>query len=287
MIIPSLPRDLLFGLYHNLPISLGDNIYEYNWDVLILLDACRADSLRTAAKEFNWLSDEFSTIWSVGSQSPDWMENTFTEEYSEAVGETGYITANPYSHEYVESDSLAFIDEVWRDGWDDDLGTVPADAVTDRAITAGRNGEWNRLIVHYMQPHFPSIPDPLGDSLALDEFGRRGLTIWDQIREGDLNSSRAMRSYQANLEYILESVNTLRKNIEANKVIISADHGECFGEWGFYGHPGNKPVPVLRFVPWCQIDATDSMDRQSKEKEEEDSGTDIDISERLKALGYK
>jgi hypothetical protein len=279
-------RRLLFGLYHNAPISFEKNVYERDWDVLVLLDACRVDSLRTVSPEFAWLPDSFDTLWSVGTQSSDWMDGTFIDRYEQEISQTGYVTANPYSHDHVDDSALAFVDEVWRDGWDHDLGTVPADTVTERAIAAGRHREWERLIVHYMQPHFPSVPDPIGSGMSLDDFGT-GMSIWDDIEAGRIDVERARESHLANLRYVLESVDDFRQNVDARKAVVSADHGECFGEWGFYGHPANKPIPTLRRVPWAEVETRDSrsIDPDPNHTAEQTSAAEVD--ERLRALGYK
>ena len=78
--------------------------------------------------------------------------------------------------------------EVWRDAWDYDRGTVLPRAVTDAAIRAGRNQDLDRLVVHYMQPHFPCIAGHDGDTpggptgaggdgVALESWGDRPLAV--------------------------------------------------------------------------------------------------------------
>lgn len=279
----------LFGAYHRVPVSPEENVYNRDWDVLVLLDACRVDSLRTVSAEIPWLSTSFDVLWSVASQSKDWMESTFIPQHAEKIQQTGYVTANPYSYYHVDDSDFVFVDEVWRDEWNHELGTVRADAVTKRAIAAGRTRDCERLIVHYMQPHFPSVPDPICDGMSLDEFGEE-MTIWEEIKTGCIDVERAKESHLANLRYVLDSVNDLRQNMDARKAIVSADHGECFGEWGFYGHPANKPIPTLRRVPWAEIEmhdlgSADSDDPELRHTPEQTSTTEVD--EHLRALGYK
>lgn len=38
------------------------------------------------------------------------------------------------------------------------------------------------------------------------------------------------------------------------KKVITADHGEAFGEGGNYGHPEKSIHPVLVEVPWFEAD---------------------------------
>lgn len=280
---------LLFGLYHNLPVSFKESIYSRDWDVVVILDACRADSLQTVASEYAWLPDSVPTLWSVGGTSTEWMGNTFTDAYAEEIADTAYVTANPYSHDHIDESQFAFVDEVWKDGWDHDIGTVPAETVTERAVSAARTRDPTRLIVHYMQPHFPSVPDPIGGAISLDEFGddENVVSFWDRIRSGRIGIKRARASHLANLRYVLDSVDDLRQNVDARKAIVSADHGECFGEWGYYGHPRNKPIPSVRRVPWVEIEMRDSgtIDTAVEYTNEQTSMAGVD--ERLRDLGYK
>jgi len=57
---------------------------------------------------------------------------------------------------------------------------------------------------------------------------------------------------------VLDAVELLLKNVDANTVVITADHGEAFGEWGFYKHVIACPISVVREVPWITTAASDS-----------------------------
>jgi hypothetical protein len=283
--------DTLFGLYHKFPISLEEyfeeSIYDRDWDVIVILDACRADSLRTVTPEYTWLPESVPALWSVGSMSVEWMEHTFTDAYADELADTAYVTANPYSHDHVNTSQFAFVDEVWRDGWDREAGTVPAETVTKRAVSVARTREPNRLIVHYMQPHFPSVPDPIGSPISADDFGSQELAVWDEVRSGRVDIDRVRASHLENLRYVLNAVDDLRRNVDARKAIVSADHGECFGEYGFYGHPENKPIPSLRRVPWAEIQMRDMGTIDSAEEYTTEQSSTTQVDERLNALGYK
>jgi hypothetical protein len=278
---------LLFGLYHNLPVSFEESIYNRDWDVLILLDSCRADSLRHVAPEYPWIPDSIPTMWSVGSMSDQWMDNTFTDLYVDQMSDTVYVTGNPFSQDHIDQSQFASVDEVWRDSWDYDVGTVPAGTMTERAVSAHQKRDPDRLIIHYMQPHFPSIPDPLDSPIPIEDFGNAEPTVWDDVRSGRISVSRARESYLENLRYVLDAVSSLRQNIGDKKTIISADHGECFGEWGFYGHMPNKPIPAVRRVPWAEIETSNSGELEPDTRMESRQHSEIDIDEKLKSLGYK
>lgn len=84
---------------------------------------------------------------------------------------------------------------------------------------------------------------------------------------------------------VLDQVELFLNNINADKVIISSDHGEAFGELGFYGHPAGFPHPVVKKVPWVKTTARDNGDYETKinpEKVDHHATT----QEQLEALGY-
>lgn len=247
-----------------------------------MLDACRYDFFCSVSDSIEWVPNELRLSHSLGSDSIDWMENDLQTTDEELLSNTIYVTGNPFSHEYAPKERLLNTDEVWRYGWDNDQGTVPADVITDRAIYHGRETKAERIIVHYMQPHFPSIPNSLGFQMDIEQFGEESVPVWDAIREGRVSKERAKDAYLANLRYVLNWVEKLKDNIDANKLVITADHGEAFGEWGELGH-SHKPIPILRRVPWVELSASDSG--QFSPTIEPHEG-DSDIKRRLQSLGY-
>lgn len=83
---------------------------------------------------------------------------------------------------------------------------------------------------------------------------------------------------------MLESVELLLENIDAERAIITADHGNAFGEWGYYRHPEGCPIPAVRNVPWI---VTSARDQKTHEPEEYDTDEVVlDVKEHLEALGY-
>jgi hypothetical protein len=273
-------------------VDPGVNIYKREWDALLILDGCRIDALRDVAPEYDFLNQP-GIHRSPGSTSYEWMERTFTDEYAEKIAGTVHVTANPFTDQYLRPAQFAVLDEVWRDAWDDETGIVPPRAVTDQAIRAGRErvGPDDRLLVHYMQPHFPSIPRPLGSSASLDEWRDGREMAWQRLRRGILDESEVWHSYIANLRYVLDEVALLLDNLDAERVVITADHGNAKGEFGVYGHP-NVPLEVLRKVPWFTTHATDRRTHEPDRGEREEatatekSEASSPVSERLRALGY-
>lgn len=151
----------------------GTSIYELDWDVLVVLDACRYDLMAEVADDYEFLTT-VGKQWSVDSMTPAWMRRTFVEEHTEEMAETYYLCANPFSAEILDEDDFAEFDEIWRYAWDDDLETVTPETVTNHCINVARKSDPERLLVHYVQPHWPFVPamELTDDSgIPLDEFG--------------------------------------------------------------------------------------------------------------------
>lgn len=273
----------------------GENVYDEEWDLLVVLDACRADLWNEVAPDHDRFGPA-ETRTAVGGTSTEWLTETTAGADSAALAETAYVTGNPYSTSHVPDGAFGLQDEVWRYAWDDDAGTIPARPVTDRAIdTARKRGdEFDRTIVHYMQPHFPCVPDVEGTSagtegIALDRFGEEPISVWEELRFGQIEPADVWRAYRANLEYVLEEVALLLENFDADRVAITADHGNAVGEYWLYGHVGGVAHPGIREVPWYETSATDEGTHEPATYERAGEDTDVDddeVAERLQALGY-
>lgn len=271
-------------------LPYGTNVFERPWDVLVVLDGCRADLLAAVADDYAFLTD-VGSIRSVGSSSSEWLENTLIGHPE--TGRTVMVTANTWTDRYLDADAFAALDEVWKYAWDDDHGTIPPDAITDRAIAYARETESDRLVAHYMQPHHPFVPDPLDGDDGLVRAGSHSTTAnpWVALRQNEVSVDRVWAAYRANLHYVLNEVESLCENVDG-QVAITADHGNLFGEWGLYGHPMETPVPALITVPWATTTATDRKTRTPKIEPPEPLpvsrvyGADT-ANDRLDALGYR
>lgn len=270
-------------------LDYGENVFDREWDVLVVLDACRSDLLASVAPDIEFLG-EVKTVRSVGSCSSEWLEKTFPERPE--TTRTAMVTGNTWTDRYVDAGEFAALDEVWKYAWDDDPGTVPARAVTDRAIALARERNPEFLVIHYMQPHHPFVPDPIEGDEGMVRSGEESSPAnpWISLRRGKVRKGRVWEAYEANLRYVLEEVEVLLSNIEG-RVVITADHGNLFGEWGLYGHPMYTPVPAVLDVPWAVTTGTDRSTRSPVLTPPEplpvsrvhDEATNRD---RLAALGY-
>jgi hypothetical protein len=263
------------------------HVFDDDWDTLIVLDACRYDIWKEVVDEHSFLdSAEHRCVHSPASSSKEWMQANFADCYADAMRETAYVTANPFTQDHANEADFALLDEVWKYGWDDDLGVVPPDTVTDRAIDVARSEDAERTLVHYMQPHFPSLRQPELGSKIDPENNSWISSIWDKLKDGEIDHETVWGAYRDNLHDVLESVETLLRNHDASKVIITADHGNGFGEDGIYGHPGDRAHRVLREVPYCVTEATDEGEYTPELSRRDAEGDDAGVEERLAALGY-
>jgi hypothetical protein len=264
-------------------------IFEDDWDTLIVLDACRYDLWDDVGKEFtfpNPITHDY--VHSPGSRSHEWMRENFSDEYKKSMAETAYVTANPYSKDYADESDFALVDEVWQYGWDDEIGIVPPQNVTDRAIDVIESSSSSRTIVHYMQPHFPSLRHPeLGGRVAPEKNAWINGSIWGKLKNDEISKEIVWDAYRDNLRDVLDSVELLLTNHDASKVIITSDHGNGAGEDGIYSHPGRRAHRVLRKVPYCETEATNDGNYTPEIENDTDTNiADEEAKTRLKALGY-
>jgi hypothetical protein len=188
--------------------------------------------------------------------------------------------------------------ECWRDAVSEDLNGPDASVVTEAAIAAHEQYPNKRVVVHYIQPHYPFVKDPdlqfttfrnttewrvEGDSRAAD--------VWEALRAGLVAKDDVWAGYRRNLEYVLEEVEELLAAIDG-RAAVTADHGNLLGEWSYpvpireYGHPSELVQPSLTTVPWAIRDGP----RREIEHGVVTSSTEAgnrEIDSHLEALGYK
>lgn len=73
-----------------------------------------------------------------------------------------------------------------------------------------------------MQPYLPSVPDPLSDGMNAETLGQgKGWeSPWKLLRKGELTYERVWGAYRANLNYVLDEVELLLKNVDAERTVI-------------------------------------------------------------------
>jgi len=285
-VLPSVAADFTFSAISRVPVlpTFGTNVFEREWDVLLILDAARLDMYRRI------VNPETDSIWSVGSASDEWMQHTFVPEYEAEISETAYVTGNPFSESECPTEAIGAVDEVWRNHWDDEVGTIRPKSITDHVLARHREG-YDRVIGHYMQPHYPFIGEQTSDTgkMTWDVVGNDasqgdGIALWDQFLYGIRNDlDQVARAYDDNLRHVWEHATTVMENVEG-QVVITADHGNALGEWGMWGHKPGMPHPKMRRVPW---DVRGCTDRKTHRPTLETANSEIDRDEQLESLGYR
>lgn len=69
----------------------------------------------------------------------------------------------------------------------------------------------------------------------------------------EVGEEKTKEYYTEDLRLALEQIAELTKDLDG-KVVVTADHGESFGENYEWGHPVESKNPVLREVPWLEVE---------------------------------
>lgn len=269
-------------------LAPATNVFSKEWDVLVLLDYACPEMLAEVADDYPYVASG-ETLTSVASCSSEWLEKTFDEHNCDRFAETAYITANPHTHDVDAVSAAVDLIEVWRTAWDDDTESIPPRNVTDTAIRYAREETWDRLIIHYMQPHPPFL-DHTGESygkVVRHDRQTDTLTFPEALLGGKMSPEKGWELHVENLRTVLDEVDLLRRNIDADRLIVSSDHGQAFGEWGIYGHPCRVPISALRTVPWEITRAQDDQTYSPADIRDRESTVETPVDEKLRALGYK
>jgi hypothetical protein len=276
--------------------SDGVEVFDEDWDTLVVLDACRYDMFETTCE----LDGNLSSRQSKASATSEWLQMNFD---GRDLRDTVYVTANPQLERNRSNWNISLHEtiNVWLDeGWDDETGTVLADTMTDAAIEAHERFPNKRLVVHYMQPHYPFVPSETTfdkkhlRSIDSKESVADGENVWNQKFIGELSISRdeLWSMYVNNLEYVLKHVDVLLGAI-SGKTVVTSDHGNYVGERASpipireYGHPRGLYDEAVVQVPWLECE--DGKRREIVAKAAGASLDDVEsdvVAERLHNLGY-
>lgn len=277
----------------------GDRpVHEEDWDTLVILDACRYDAFERAAAEYG-LNGRLERRISRESGTPGFLRENFSEGQ---FHDTVYVTANAYVNTLLNDDTFHAVVPAWRDNWDDELNTVTPEGMAAACRAALETYPEKRHVFHFVQPHEPFVGETkLGvreSALREEALGReakahaeREPNSFERLARGDLSKETVWSAYRDNLDRAMPVVAGLLNDV-GGKTVVTADHGEAFGEfaWPFpirvYGHPLGVLIPALTEVPWFVSERGDRRAIRSdpprhREQLDEDTAT-----ERLRMLGY-
>ena len=266
------------------------HVMDQDWDNLLIMDAARYD---ISLKKFN-RSFDVEAKFSKGSWSGEFIDKNFTGKYHDTI----YITANPHL-DRVESGTFYLAINLLKKEWDSKYRTVRPEDAAEVARTVKDDHPNKRIIVHFMQPHFPFInknseriqQQGIEDHLP-NQDQKSEPNPWFDLLWGDENNPKeVIKAYISNYDTIVPIVQELGKDMHG-KSIITSDHGNLLGERLFpipikgYGHPIGLHKPELLKVPWIKIDS-DSRPNIYSELPVKNNKNALTVNEeQLRALGY-
>ncbi len=283
-------------LYHRRAYSRESNtegvqVFDCDWDNMIILDACRYDMFERR----NTIPGTLESRISAGSSTVEFLHaNVKGRDLSDTV----YVTANPQLYRNQDDIDPQFHDvvQVWQDsGWDEEERTVLPETTTQYAREAAEKYPDKRLLIHYIQPHYPFIStDTDFDKQNLHDTNNDNPDFWYEILTDKLSIDigNLWNAYDQNLDHALESVSNLLDDLPG-KTVVTSDHGNMLGERAFpipvreWGHPNSVYTGELVKVPWLTV-----KNGERKTIVAEESVTDTEqvndgvVEERLKNLGY-
>ncbi|MFH5801171.1 hypothetical protein [Haladaptatus sp. CMAA 1911] len=268
----------------------GINIHSKDWDNLLLLDACRYDMFEQHVN----LPGELSREKSKGSMTAQFLEANFD---GRDATDTVYITANPMHRRIENTCEFRFhkVVDVWNEaGWDENEATVLPETVYDYALRANEEYPNKRLLIHFMQPHFPFVGTDTEFDKQVPDQTTEEVPFWLQLRSGTLNipSEVIWDAYNRNLNVIVPTLSNLGNKL-TGKTVVSSDHGNMVGERSSpipipdWGHPRGLYTPELIDIPWLVL----NFDNRKKVTYDPPVSDDKEVANnvvqnRLRDLGY-
>ncbi|TKX78684.1 hypothetical protein EXE53_19885 [Halorubrum sp. SD626R] len=268
----------------------GDDFFEEDWDNLIILDACRYDLFADVCE----LDGDLNHRYSKASSTVGFLRTNID---GANLTDTVYVTANGQIQNYDDKIDHNFheIYPLYASEWNDKFGTVLPESVTRRTLDVAEEHPDKRLLIHYVQPHFPFIgADTSEDKQRVDDVNAE-LTFWERVACGqtDLSKDELWNAYHDTLIRALPHVERVIDSL-SGKTVVTADHGNMFGErsWPIpvrvWGHPDRLFHDPLVKVPWFVCEYDDRKSITSDPPKEINLHPDpAVVEERLKDLGYK
>ena len=299
---------------------------ETPWDVLVILDACRADAFQQMLKHSreqraDSRQQATNTVLpaagcpppadccrSPGNCTADWLTAVAPMLVERGVR---YFSANPVVDREIAKSRLGIKSiPLWKYLWGhftpDHIPSVHPLCVNGAVLQWVRDRQAlqhntsldmvSPVVVHYLQPHSPYIGSP---PLALGRWGRgkgalhqacHGLMQPQAAVERGLTTWPEVReAYLGNLRLAWDAVLALAREMEGRRIVVTSDHGELLGEHGGkFGHEANWREPQLYEVPWLELSREAySAEASSAAKAGQVADSSQDTTkQKLEALGY-
>ena len=172
--------------------SHGSHHFSKDWDLLILLDTCRVDAVKEVKDEYRfinnidriyslggnsleWIARTFDEKWSeeledtaylTSNSWAKWILDEGVNSDNPQIEHPAFFTLNRYGRfNTISPHQLGKLEHVWRytPKYGDDEGSeniksggvaggTPPRTMTDRGIDVIRNEDYDRVVLHYIQP---------------------------------------------------------------------------------------------------------------------------------------
>ncbi|MFC7203574.1 hypothetical protein ACFQJC_08615 [Haloferax namakaokahaiae] len=262
-----------------------------DWDVLQILDACRYDMFAKQSP----LTGELHSRTSRGSNTMEFLHANFE---GRKMHDTVYVTANPQFRRHedqIDAEFHAVIDVWLDDGWNETYNTVMPETTARYALEAAEKYPEKRILVHYLQPHYPFIDsESTFDKKHLHDESDDTIDFWHEIMFGrlDVRADEVWPLYRKTLDQAFPHVQSVLDRIEGRHV-VTADHGNMVGERARpipireWGHPEGIHTEELVKVPWLVYNNEDRRSISIDPPREKSTKANSDVvASRLRHLGY-
>jgi len=193
-------------------MSEETKIMEERWDCLVVLDACRYDYFSNMYEDY--FSGKLRKGISVGSNTPEWCERSFPDQYSDVI----YVSGNPYINSRWKIEGFDArrhffkVVDVWDFGWSEDLSSVHPVRMNQFALPVSKRFPEKRLIIHYLQPHEPYLSARFSvKEILRDRYYKNGLEwarrYWHDPLEKLMRASLVRTGIMKNTWGIREALN--------------------------------------------------------------------------------
>ncbi len=256
----------------------NDGIYvlDESWNNLIILDACRYDVFAESIGGSS-IAGKLQSRTSLATDTGEFLVKNFLDRKCDDVV---YVSASPFPDKLIR-ERVDRLVSVWRTHWSKEHETVLPEAMYECTLEAARRYPGKRIIAHFLQPHYPYIGhkelnvSKFESARPVEEqssgrgykddsvFSLSAKLIYANAMK---EKSRHMKAYSDNLHIALPYVEKLI-NALPGRTVITADHGEAFGEKigrflpiKVYGHMPCMRVRALTKVPWFVADPEQKSD---------------------------
>jgi hypothetical protein len=272
------------GVYEFNPRGRG--IFSFDWDTLIILDACKYDVFAETAT----LPGTTRSRWTRAAATYDFIRANFTDR---TLHDTVYVGGNSWFlrlRDDINAEVYRFINCQAADADVEfahvDLRVPTPESVTQHALQALDEHPNKRLIIHYLQPHHPFI-GPFGRS----RFTQTSSSLLDVVAASGRSIADLRRAYRENLDLVLESVSALMHQLDG-RTVVTADHGEMLGDRHEYipmrdfGHHSGIFNAATTRVPWHVHESGARRHITAETPPPRQEADAANVAAQLRSLGY-